>query len=368
MMTSQQTHIQLVQHLRPGGIESLVLDLCQFAQEDRQVHIVSLEGSKAEALAQWPRLAPFAEQLTFLSKPAGIGFSTVLQLSQLLKQKQVERLHTHHIGPMLYGSLAAKMAGVKQWIHTEHDAWHLDRAKHRHIAQWCVRAFNPLMVADAGLVAEQMQVKLPGIQAHVIYNGIDTDRFTPGSQTQARTALGLPLNHPMVGCAARLHPVKGQARLIQLMTKFPDNVHLALAGDGPTKESLLALANALGIAHRVHFLGAIDDMPAFYRAIDVFCLASDFEGLPLSPLEAQACNTPVVVTDVGGARETVCPATGHVVALDDANGLNLAVTKLLMYPTSESPRHFVQRHYDVRVMIAQYNQLADRHWSRVVTH
>lgn len=352
------THVQVVQHLQPGGIETMVLDLARFAEQGKKALIVSLEGTEAEALARWPRLKEFRHQLAFLNKQPGWQIKTFWALHRLLRNHNVERVHTHHIGPMLYGGVAARMAGVKQWVHTEHDAWHLQNPSHRRLAGFCFRSFKPCLVADAGMVAQQIKTQLPGVNTEIIYNGIDTRRFCPGNQQGARKKLGLPETKQLIGCAARLHAVKGQHRLIRLITKFPSHVHLALAGSGETKSQLVELAEQLQVTDRVHFLGSIDDMPDFYRALDVFCLTSDFEGLPLSPLEAQACNIPVVVTDVGGARETVCPSTGYWVPLDNEPKLITAVANAFMRPLHPEPRKFIEQQYDVRNMVKEYSAVA----------
>lgn len=360
---STQAHIQIVQHLQPGGIETLALDLCRFAQQNRSAYIISLEGTKAEALVNWPRLQTIADQLVFLNKPQGWSVPTLWHLIKTLRTLRAERVHTHHIGPMLYGGLAARLAGIQQWIHTEHDAWHWQNAQHRRIARWCIERLHPLLVADAGLVAQQMQRQLPGIITDVVYNGIDTHRFCPGNQSHARELLGLPQAAQLIGCAARLHPVKGQQRLITLLKHFPSSVKLVLAGEGETRAQLEDLVAQLALTERVIFLGAVENMPAFYRAIDVFCLTSDFEGLPLSPLEAQACGTPAIVTDVGGARETVCQTTGAVVPLDDKHALIQAVANRFMAQPLQSPRQFIEQQYDVRKMVAEYQSLANFRWS-----
>jgi len=362
-MNQSTLNIQLVQHLQPGGIESLVLDLCRFSQEGQRVHIVSLEGSKESAIKLWPRLEAFENDITFLEKPLGFSLPTVFKLASFLKKNKSKGIHTHHIGPMLYGGVAAKLAGVKQWVHTEHDAWHLQNRQHRRIAQFCIKTLSPLLVADAALVAQQMEKQLPNANADVIYNGIDVTRFCPGNQMQARSIFGLPKNRQLVGCAARLHPVKGQHRLIRMLKHFPYHVQLVLAGAGEMEAELRALCSKHEVADRVYFLGNVDDMPSFYRAIDVFCLASDFEGLPLSPLEAQACNTPSVVTNVGGSRETVCPDTGYVVPLDDEPALRLAVSRAFMQSETSCPRSFVTGKYDVRKMVAEYQSLTSKRWS-----
>lgn len=353
-----QTHVQLVQHLQPGGIESMALDLCAFASTEQKTLIVSLEGDKVSALKHWPRLNAYADSLVFLNKPAGVSLKTLWRLVKFFKKQNVTRVHTHHIGPLLYGSLAAKIAGVKEVVHTEHDAWHLNNEQHRRIVQFCFQFLRPLVVADAKMVAEQLTRRIPSAKPHVIYNGVDTARFCPGDQQQARATLGLPQTKQLLGCAARLHPVKGHAKLVRLISRAPCNMQLVLAGDGEMKTELQTLVKKLGVEDRVHFLGNVDDMPNFYRAIDVFCLASDFEGLPLSPLEAQACNTPAIVTDVGGCAETVCSESGFVVPADDETALQLAVAKAFLNLGNHTPREFVQARYDICKMLSNYNDLS----------
>jgi len=116
----------------------------------------------------------------------------------------------------------------------------------------------------------------------------------------ARRALRLPDSGRLIGSAGRLEPVKGHALLIEALAALPTDVTLVLAGDGSQRPILEALAARLGVAERVHFLGHIDSIVTFYRALDVFCLPSVAEGLPLSVLEAQACGVAAVV--VGGYR------------------------------------------------------------------
>ncbi|MCP5208404.1 MAG: glycosyltransferase [Hahellaceae bacterium] len=356
--SKSRVHVQVVQHLSPGGIETLSLDLHHFSQPDVQVHIVSLEGKKAEMLARWPRLHPFAAQLHFLDKPSGVSVNTMFKLAALLLKLRANLVHTHHIGPMLYGGIAARMAGVRRLIHTEHDAWHLGDISHQKIAQRCVKYLRPTLVADADLVASHLREKVPQAKPSIIHNGIDTKRFCPGNQVTARVKLGLPLQVRVLGCAARMHAVKGHDVLLDALFRLPAHTHLALAGSGETEPAIRQQVKDLNLTDRVHFLGHVEDMPAFYRAIDVFCLASHNEGMPLSPLEAQACGTAAVLTDVGACRETVCPRTGYIVAPGDSLALAAAIQNALRQRVNVSPRQFVTSHRDVKKMVSQYDALA----------
>ncbi|WP_261844876.1 glycosyltransferase [Aliamphritea ceti] len=343
----RQVIIQLVQHLRPGGIETMALDLLSHIgslDTNSETHIVSLEGTAEQALNAWPRLKPYRQKLHFLNKPAGLRPDAIIALSGLLKQLQATAIHTHHIGPLLYGGTAAKLAGIKVHVHTEHDAWHLNASANRRLQRMLIAILKPTLVADCDAVADVLTRYFPRSNPQVILNGIDTRKFTPvhpDEQCLMKAKLKLPQYGTLIGCAARLETVKGHHFLLEALSRLHPRFILALAGDGSLREELQATAERLGINNRVHFLGALDDMPAFYRAIDIFCLPSLNEGLPLSPLEAQASGVPVVITDVGGCRSIVCKNSGELVEPGNASALERGLINCQHRSSQFTPRKFV---------------------------
>ncbi len=352
-----KTVIQVVQHLRIGGIESMALDLMRFTGSNDRTVIVSLEGNFKSAVSEWQRLKPYANRLIFLNKKPGLQLSLLYKLKGLFKKLNPDVIHTHHIGPLLYGGLAARLSGVKQLIHTEHDAWHLANPHRRNLQRTIIQLTHPTLVADAKAVAKSMERHLKASDITVIPNGIDAERFCPGNKTASRQQLRLPSSVKIIGCSGRLEKVKGHEILIDALSNLPENVHLAIAGSGSLKEILYQQAEKLGLTTRVYFLGQLDDMPRFYQALDVFCLPSLKEGLPLAPLEAQACNIPAIVTDVGGAHEALCPDTGILVPAHNSHALTKGLRKLLISKSHHSPRDFVQQQADVRTMAKTYASL-----------
>lgn len=349
--------VQIVQHLMPGGIETLVLEMQRCAEPGDEVHIISLEGEQSYSTAMWPLLSERSHCLHFIDKPPGVSFRSLWALFRLLWRLRPAIVHTHHIGPLIYGGLAARLAGVSKVIHTEHDAWHLGNEHRLKVERWALTLVRPLLVADACLVASSLKSHLPKASPVVIHNGVDVERFSRGSKQEARKQFNLPGDMKIVGCAARLAEVKGHEVLLDAVFRLPANVHLALAGTGPLMDDLKRQAKDLGMEHRVHFLGRVDDMPQFYRAIDVFCLASLNEGMPLSPLEAQACGAPVVLTDVGGCREAICPETGMLVEAQNPRVLAIALKRQLARRLDVNPREFVLRGKAVHDMVRAYNKL-----------
>ena len=176
---------------------------------------------------------------------------------------------------------------------------------------------------------------LPGIgpeRVFVIHNGIVAPerRQPPGA---LRAQLGIAADAPVVGAVARLAPQKRLDRLLRAVAALPADAHCLIAGDGEERASLSALAQELGIAGRVDFLGDRDDTGDVLGALDVFVVSSDREGLSNAMLEALAAGVPVVSTRVSGADDALEPfadgiAPGIIVGSSD-DDLASALRQLL---------------------------------------
>lgn len=335
--------VQVVQHLRPGGIETMALDLLQQLQKKAEVYIFSLEGELQTTLADWPRLNIAGQQLRFFNKQPGVELSLITKLKKALIEVNASAVHTHHIGPLLYGGGAAKLLGLTH-VHTEHDAWHLNAKANLRLQNLLIRMIKPNLIADCDEVAAKLVYHFPFSNPKVVLNGIDTKRFkpaSPGEKFKSRKALKLPGERCLIGCAARLEAVKGHEFLLKALSQSFTDISLVLAGSGSLRNHLEEEAKRLGISDRVFFLGHLDDTLPFYHAIDMFCLPSLNEGLPLSPLEAQACGIPVIVTDVGGCRSIVCPKTCELIKPGNTTALVNAILRLHYSPYRNNPREFV---------------------------
>ncbi len=353
--------VHVVQHLKPGGIESFALEFQRAAQPFFDVHIISLEHHYVKGY--WNNIDGFKDFIHVLNKKPGWQANIFTQLKAFFEEVNPIYVHTHHIGPLVYGGVAARLANVKNLIHTEHDAWHLANVKARFLQKVIMRLVRPIYVADANFVANQINILMPSqapaLRPIVITNGVDTEKFKPSTMSKEELLKGaqLPTGLKFIGCAARLESVKSHHVLINALSQLPDDIGLLLAGTGSLQEQLTQLVIELNLQSRVFFLGHIEDMTQFYPLLDVFCLSSSDEGLPLSPLEAQSCGVPAVLTDVGGCKEAVCTKTGQVVQPNNPGLLAQALTQVLEQDKTHSPRVFIENQRSINTMIKQYVSL-----------
>ncbi|WP_176819253.1 glycosyltransferase [Ferrimonas sediminum] len=345
--------------MRVGGLETMVMTLGEQLERDYQVHYLSLEGDKAQLVTNWPVLNRLP-RFDALSKPQGVSLSTVASLRQWMRRHRVQYLHTHHVGPLLYGGAASMGLGITH-VHTHHDGWSLSLPRVRTITRSALRLFAPISVADAPLVADQFRQAGCRIDC-VINNGIAMGRFTPGNVQQARRQFGLPLELDLVGTVCRLEKVKRVDRLVRALVALPERVHLVVAGEGSEHCALEQLACQLGVQKRCHFLGRVDDVHRLYRALNLFCLVSDNEGAPMTLLEAQACGVPVVAPDTGNCRQMVCTNLGHVVAANAQSEVIEGIDRMLQSRGRHAAqlRQFVSQTGSDRVMANRYHSLFQR--------
>lgn len=172
-----------------------------------------------------------------------------------------------------------------------------------------------------------------GFEPTVVFNGIDTSLFRPVAPDLdiVRPADGAPL----LLWVGRLQPWKGVDVAIRAIQDIPQT-HLMIVGDGETRADLERLAQGLGLAERVHFLGALPRkrLPSIYAAADLL-LATSFasETFGIGLVEAQACGLPVVASRFGGFPEVIDEGrTGLLVPPRDPAALAAAVRALLDDP------------------------------------
>ncbi|MEU3277875.1 glycosyltransferase [Streptomyces antibioticus] len=243
------------------------------------------------------------------------------RLTGIVRSGGYDLVHTHLYRACLYGRLAARLAGVRAVVATEHSLGRTQLEGRRLTAG--VRALylagerlGRATVAVSPAVAARLRAwGVPDARIGVIPNGIDLARFRFDAATRHRTrrALGLPERAYVVGGVGRLVPGKRFAVVIRALAQLPSDCHLLLAGGGPEEDALRRTAREAGVADRVILTGerpyAPDgtpgpDLPSLLAAMDVLASPSPDETFGLAVVEALASGLPV--------RYASCPALDHL--------------------------------------------------------
>lgn len=199
---------------------------------------------------------------------------------------------------------------------------------------------------------------VPPARLAVVPNGIEVSPL-PDPGIDLRGLAGVPAGAPLVGTVARLVPQKAPELFVatcrEIAARRPD-VHFLLIGMGPQQEMVDAAVEQAGIGHRWHQIPHLDDASTVLGQLDVFVLASAFEGGPYTPLEAMRAGTPVVLTDVVGNRDVVeHRVSGYLAPFGDSGALAAHVVALLaddelrVKIVEQASRRLVER-FDVRSM------------------
>ena len=292
-----------------------------------------------------PGVEPLAERAAALGVPVrrvapmplGLGGARrVPGFVRLLRRERPDVFHAHMSSPVAckWALAAAVAARVPAGLGTGQVGQYEppDRSAYRQLRA-LARGVDRYLAVSRDIAAELVQrLGWPEEKVEVVYNAVDVERFRVSPPPGLREELGGGEGRPLVLTPARLNEQKGHPVLFEAIAQVPDALFV-LAGDGPEREPLEALAERLGIADRVRFLGRREDVPQLMAACDVFALPSLYEGSSLAVLEAMAAGIPVVSSAIGGTDELIEDSrSGLLVAPGDSAGLAAALRRVIDDP------------------------------------
>jgi glycosyltransferase involved in cell wall biosynthesis len=295
--------LHVVDSLGRGGAESLVIGLAREMKIlGHEVAIVSL--TPRNDFAKLTRLYDIDVHLcsfsgTIRSLPALLR--TLTELRAVARQFQPDVINTHiFFSDVLTRLLLGWHIAVVTTFHRNEDWWSIPGTRSARLKRWLeatsARYLSRRFIA-VSRAAHDDAVRYLGIETQlcdIVKNGVDTQRFMPTARTMAAS--------PVILQVARFYPEKCHEVSLQafckLLRAFPA-AQLWLVGDGPQRDAIQVLAQQLGVAAQVHFLGLRDDVAALLRECHLFWLSSRLEGLPISLLEAMAAGVVPVVTRTG---------------------------------------------------------------------
>ena len=361
--------VHIVPMLSPGGAERVAVHIVRGLNRQRYEPIVisftERLGCDLDSL-----LDEAGIEVRYLGKHPGFDYRVYPRLHHVLKYYRPDIVHTHlHV--LRYALPFLLLLKRTSVLHTVHN---LAKREIEPRARWIQRyALNHRVVpvAVAQEVAASVE-RLYGIQrCCVIPNGIPTSLYaspqTPRKKWRARAGFGE--EDVLFVCVARFAPQKNHALLLKAFAQGPASdpkAHLVLVGEGILQEGLEEQAKNLGLANRVHFLGLRSDIPDVLGATDVFVLSSDWEGNPLSVMEAMASGLPIVSTDAGGVPTLFERGKeGFIVARGDAQALGNSMASLLRdretrVSLGRAAARRAKQNFDVSTMVQAYEELYEK--------
>ena len=290
--------------------------------------------------------------------------AAVRELAEHMEEARYDVIHTHSAKAGLIGRVAARWQRVPAIVHTFHGfPFHPYQSRARRAAYIAIeralgRLTDRFLAVGSSVAAEAIRLGIaPAERIRAIGSAIDhVPHVTTDSRFEARRKLDLPTSARVVGTVGRLDFQKAPADMLAAFGKLSRDVHFVWIGGGPMQAAMSRKIAALGAGDRFHLLGERRDVADLLPGLDVFAMASLYEGIPCSVVEAMECGIPVVATAVNAVPEVVVPGrTGLLVPPASPGQLGTAIQHLLDNPDlrqrlSTAARENLGDRFDVRVL------------------
>ena len=359
--------MQVVHSMDIAGVEKVVYSIVKGLDNEKfsfSICCLDFIGELGE------RLIKEGFEVISLDRTPGTDFSLIRKLIRILKDQQIDIVHTHQYTPYFYGATAAIFSGRSKVIFTEHGRHQPDRLRPRRVIyNQFLNLFTGRITGVSNFSKDSLVrfERLPARKIDVIYNGIKLEEFKISIDREAkRMELGMDRDEIAIGMIGRFDPVKNHSLLLEAFKEVIKNIpkaKLLLIGDGPLRESLQFTVYSLQLERNVIFLGIRRDIPQVLQALDIYCLSSIAEATSLTLLEAMAVGLHVVATDAGGNPEIVLrDQTGILVS--PSNYIEFAKAIITLAQDSEKRRRMgeagkkrVKSLFTMDKMLEQYENL-----------
>lgn len=326
----------VITSLGVGGAERLVTSLADdYVANGHNVLLVRFHG-EADLRPTDSRVR--MENLEMRRSPLGV-MAALVRLQKLVRSFQPDVVNSHLVHANILTRLLRLLTPMPRLISSAHNTNEEGRSR-----MLAYRLTDRLADISTNVSAEAVQAfenqkALSPDRMLAIHNGINTEDFVfdQAARDRVRAELSTDDSTPLILAVGRLWEQKDYPSLLTAMSGLAcraGDFRLAIVGEGPLRGELEALAQSLGIADQVDFLGVRHDVPALMSACDVFVLSSAWEGFGLVVAEAMACERIVIATDSGGVKEVVGEA-GYLVKPRDSQALSSAIKQALHMSNAE---------------------------------
>lgn len=299
--------LYVITGLSQGGAERVVCDLADaMCKKGNEVQIVYLTG---EILT-----LPISKKIKIIK----IGLNSIaslpksyLKLRRVIRNFRPDVVHAHMVHANILTRLVRTTTSMNKLIctaHSSNEGGVIRMLSYRVTDRLANLTTN---VSNTAVAAFEAKHAVPKNSMLTVYNGVDFTNFTysPDAKDIIVKELSLDSNTKIILAVGRFNASKNYFNLLSAINLIKDQLNISfvllIAGDGELRFEIEKEITNLGISNNVLLLGRRDDIPLLMSACDVFVLSSDYEGLPTVLIEALACQSQVVSTNVSGAHEII---------------------------------------------------------------
>src|SRR5438876_6576988 len=331
----------MIDSFEQGGSERLALQLARQLQESGRCHVrLACLQNKGSLRGEADRLGlgeiPEYPLTSFYDR----NFVTQLRrLARFLKENEIDVVHTHDFYTNIFGMAAAAMARVRARLAYKGETDGFRTSAQKRLERGAFRLAHRVIANSDAVRKQLIREGAPAEKVVKHYNGLDLKRITVQSDAKRDDILGmlaLPDRRLVTIVANLQHVVKDHPTFLRAAARvraaIPDAAFV-IAGEGKLMDGLRELTAQLGLERDVFFIGRCGKVAELLSVSDVCALSSTAEGFSNSILEYMAAARPVVVTDVGGAREAVVEGeTGYIISAGDDQHMAERMVELLRDP------------------------------------
>jgi len=352
-------------YLRAGGPDTVLQTIVRYLDRERFPPLLTLLARPEAPLP--PVLEDLMTRVQSCRLPwRGLADAprTAHRIAGLLAERPGAILHTNDMRADLLAWMITRFRRVPWIAHVHGWLRHTHSGKHKlyeDIDRHLIRSADLVLVGSSAM-AEEVRIA-GGKRVEIVSNGITaTDPTLQDAEAAAIRGRLASAGSLIVGILGRLHPGKGQALLIEALASLRRkglDLTVLLVGEGPAEADYRQLAEQAGVAAQVHFAGLVPETLPWLRAMDIVCVPSLKDSLPLTTLEAMSMARPVIASRAGDLPLAITDGrNGLLVEVGSATALEVAVERLAGAPAlraelGEAGRRTLIERYTPEAMLRQ---------------
>lgn len=362
--------LQCITLSEAGGAQQIVKALCEGFFEENNIILATAPDGELYTWAKSRGIKTYSLKYMGRSISPINDIKTLIQLIRIIMLEKPEIVHCHSWKAGVLGRIAAFLCRVKQIYFTVH-GWSVLSYSDRIVKAIFIMLEKLLGMLTTKLICVCEEDRILGAQLKIapsdkfytIYNGIED--IAKQQLYNIRADYNIPEDALLIGTVARIAQQKRCIETAQIaadiMIDRPD-VYFIFIGDGPMFENMSTTVKELGIKDRFILTGNQNNIPDYLKSMDIFLLLSNYEGLPVSILEAMSIGLPVIASDVGGVCELVQNEVNGYLVSNDKEEIKTRIIELLFYSEKrknfgENSRVSFDKKFKADAMISEYKKL-----------